>query len=150
MNRGHLLQRMNLSAWLVWKQLFQSLKNWSIVFPDHKTWFPRLVGMRNLLLRNICIQTYIGKFEIPMCDIDQLNFKIYWDWGGNLKVETLVYMFTITISRNLGQTNLGWSLTQCDYTILGERRQQKQSLVLKLKAYQISLSKLPKNKFMSI
>ena len=57
----------------------------------------------------------IGKFEIPMCDIDQLNFKIYWDWGGNLKVETLVYMFTITISRNLGQTNLGWSLTQCDY-----------------------------------
>ena len=57
----------------------------------------------------------IGKFEIPMCDIDQLNFKIDWDWGGNLKVETLVYMFTITISRNLGQTNLGWSLTQCDY-----------------------------------
>jgi len=49
----------------------------------------------------------IGKFEIPMCDIDQLNFKIYWDWGGNLKVETLVYMLTITISRNLGQTNLG-------------------------------------------
>ena len=53
------------------------------------------------------IQTYIGRFEIPMCDIDQLNFKFYWDWGGNLKVETLVYMFTITISRNLGQTNLG-------------------------------------------
>ena len=37
-----------------------------------------LVGRTSLYEKDETVmKTYIGKFEISMCDIDQLNFKIY-------------------------------------------------------------------------